>query len=101
MNLLIGFLSLIFTKDEIDKIDYDICIIGTGAYGLPLAAHIKRSGKKGFHLGGVSQLLFGILGRRWENTIRSPHSTLFNEHWVLPNSNETPKNANVVESACY
>lgn len=47
-------------KDEIDKQDYDIALIGCGAYGFPLAAHIKRSGKKAIHLGGALQLLFGI-----------------------------------------
>lgn len=47
-------------KDEIDKRDYDIALIGCGAYGFPLAAHIKRSGKKAVHLGGALQLLFGI-----------------------------------------
>lgn len=52
-------------KNQIDNHDYDIAILGCGAYGFPLAAHIKRSGKKAIHLGGVSQLLFGITGKRW------------------------------------
>lgn len=46
-----------------DKIDYDICLIGCGAYGFPLAAHAKRKGKKAVHLGGALQLLFGIKGK--------------------------------------
>ena len=33
-------------KREMDKVDYDICLIGCGAYGFPLAAYAKRSGKK-------------------------------------------------------
>lgn len=61
------FDALDWMKAEIDKHDYDICLIGCGAYGFPLAAHVKRLGKKAFHLGGALQLVFGIRGRRWEN----------------------------------
>lgn len=61
------FEALQWMKDEIDQQDYDICLIGCGAYGFPLAAHVKRQGKKAVHLGGSLQLLFGIKGKRWEN----------------------------------
>lgn len=60
------FEALEYMKTEIDKVDYDICLIGAGAYGFPLAAHVKRQGKQGVHLGGALQLLFGIKGKRWE-----------------------------------
>lgn len=33
-------------KSEIDKCDYDVCLIGCGAYGFPLAAHVKHKGKQ-------------------------------------------------------
>src|SRR5690606_17357822 len=36
---------------EIAEIDFDIAIVGCGAYGFPLAAQIKKMGKKAFHLG--------------------------------------------------
>ena len=49
------FDALDWMKAEIDKHDYDICLIGCGAYGFPLAAHVKRLGKKAFHLGGALQ----------------------------------------------
>lgn len=42
------FEALKWMEDEIAKIDFDICILGCGAYGLPLAATIKRMGKKQF-----------------------------------------------------
>ena len=103
-----GFVSwfdaLDHMKNEMDRIDYDICLIGCGAYGFPLAAHAKRMGKKGFHIGGSLQLLFGIRGKRWENPNYSPDynfSFLMNEHWVRPGENERPTNANKVEAACY
>lgn len=95
------FAALKWMESEIDKVDYDIAIVGCGAYGFPLAAHIKRSGKKAIHLAGVTQLLFGIKGKRWEQFIVWPYTNLFNEHWVYPGEKEKPKNATIVEGACY
>jgi hypothetical protein len=88
-------------KKQVEETDFDICILGCGAYGFPLAAHVKRIGKKAVHLGGVTQLLFGIKGSRWEQFIVWPYMNLFNEHWVRPGDNEKPKNAEQVEGACY
>jgi hypothetical protein len=95
------FAALDSMKAQIDDTDYDVCIIGCGAYGLPLAAHVKRTGKKAIHLGGVTQLLFGIKGSRWEDYIVWPYMNLFNEHWVRPCESAKPNNANQVEGACY
>jgi len=95
------FEALESMKSQIDQTDYDICIIGAGAYGFPLAAHVKRMGKKAFHLGGVTQLLFGIKGNRWENYIVYPYTNLYNEYWVRPGENEKPKNVKLLEGACY
>lgn len=98
------FEALQYMKTEIDKRDYDICLIGCGAYGFPLAAHVKRKGKKSFHIGGSLQLLFGIRGKRWENENYNPlynYTTLMNEHWVKPSEEEKPKRADIVEDATY
>lgn len=104
------FDALKWMEDEIDKEDYDICLIGCGAYGFPLAAHVKRQGKKAVHLGGALQLLFGIRGKRWENPsygVREwgipygSYSSLMNKYWVRPGEGGRPKNANQVEGGCY
>lgn len=104
------FEALKYMENEISKIDFDIAIIGCGAYGLPIAAHVKRIGKKAIHLGGGSQLLFGIKGKRWDNDgyhwpnlpqLDTNYSRLYNDYWVRPNMNETPKSAKAVEGACY
>ena len=98
------FDALEFMKSEIDKRDYDVCLLGCGAYGMPLAAHVKRSGKKAVHLGGSLQLLFGIRGARWENSnYNAPYnySKLMNEFWVKPSATETPSKAQQVEEGCY
>lgn len=104
------FEALKYMEDEISKIDFDICILGCGAYGLPLAAHVKRLGKKAIHLGGGTQLLWGIKGKRWDNDayhwddlpqLNTNYSSLYNEYWVRPSADETPKSAKEVEGACY
>lgn len=86
-------------KQDISKIDFDIAIIGAGAYGLPLASYIKDLGKKAIHLGGATQMLFGVYGQRW--AIHPDFQDLINEYWVKPTPNEKPKNASKVENACY
>ena len=93
------FDALDWMKIEMDKTDYDVCILGCGAYGLPLAAHAKRTGHHAIHLGGATQLLFGIAGRRWEEQKR--YKGLFNEYWVHPDASERPANASTVENGCY
>lgn len=104
------FEALKWMENEIAKVDFDFAVIGCGAYGLPLAAHIKRLGKKAIHLGGGSQLLFGIKGKRWDNdgyhwpdlpNLDTNYSQLYNEYWIRPSQSETPKAATKVEGACY
>lgn len=95
------FEALEFMKEQIDKINYDVCIIGAGGYGLPLGAHVKRQGKIAIHLGGVTQMLFGIKGSRWEQFMAPPYYRLFNEFWVKPDAKERPAKAEDVENACY
>ena len=85
-------------KDQIDLHEYDILIAGAGAWGLPLAVYAKRSGKIGYHLGGPTQILFGIKGRRWDANRVSEY---YNEHWVRPLESETPKDNTLVEGGCY
>ena len=87
--------------DEMVKVDFDICLIGAGAYGLPLASFAKQLGRQAVHLGGVTQILFGIKGKRWEAFYADSIALLFNEHWVRPLQSETPTNNNSVEKGCY
>ncbi|NEU10254.1 hypothetical protein GZH53_18165 [Flavihumibacter sp. R14] len=106
------FEALEHMENQISSIDFDICIIGCGAYGLPLAAHVKRLGKKAFHLGGGTQLLFGIKGKRWDDPnygneyklpqlFDRPYQSLYNPYWIRPLDADTPKTAAKVEGACY
>ena len=84
-------------EKKIDKIDFDVAIIGCGAYGLPLAAYIKRKGKQAIHLGGATQILFGVKGKRWEDR----KLKYINKYWINPDEKDKPKNFKKVENGCY
>lgn len=92
------YASLEYLDDQIKQKEFDIAIVSCGPFGTFLAANIKRRGKKVLQYGGSLQLLFGIRGKRWEN---SPISQFFNEYWVRPSKEETPESAKRLENACY
>lgn len=87
------------TKEKIHKKNFDFCILGVGAYSLPLCSFIKSLGKSSLHLGGATQVLFGIKGRRWEEIERV--RKFFNEHWVSPSTDEIPEKYKLMEGGCY
>lgn len=94
------FEALESMKTQMNDTDFDVAIIGCGAYGFPLASHAKNLGKIGIHLGGVTQLLFGIKGKRWEEW--EHYTSLRKENgkdWVF--ANEIPKDYKKVENGCY
>ena len=93
------FEALDWMNAEIQKRDFDVAILGCGAYGFPLAAEIKRSGRQAIHLGGITQVLFGILGARWDDD--PAIQNYVNDAWTRPAENERPKKAEAVEHACY
>lgn len=93
------FDALDYMKHQIDVSDFDIAIIGCGAYALPLGAYVKQIGKKAVIMAGPTQLLFGIMGSRWEKS--GIMKDYVNEFWTKPSENERPKNAKKVEGACY
>ena len=93
------FDALAYMEHKIDQIDFDVAIIGCGAYGFPLAAYCKKIGKKAIHLGGATQILFGIKGKRWDDLPEV--NKFYNEHWVRPLPEETPQQNKKVEGGCY
>jgi hypothetical protein len=87
-------------KTQMEAADFDVCVVGAGAYGLPLAAHAKSMGKVAIHMGGATQVLFGIRGRRWDT--HEIISKLYNENWTSPKPSETPRNyRNVEDGGAY
>tara|TARA_B100000686_G_C16491900_1_gene812547 strand:- start:23 stop:847 length:825 start_codon:yes stop_codon:yes gene_type:complete len=93
------FEALQFMKDEISKKDFDIALVGCGAYGFSLASYVKKIGKQSVHMGGSLQILFGIKGARWEN--HPVISKFFNENWIRPKLEDKPSKSHLVENGCY
>ena len=101
------FDALDFMKKEIMNIDFDVALLGCGAYGFALAAYIKQNGKQAIHMGGALQILFGIMGKRWDGTrtgkeihIREDIARYYSDEWTYP-IEERPKDADKVEYGPY
>ncbi len=82
-------------KAQTDKKEFDIAVIGCGGYGMPIAYHIKKTGRAAIHTGSYTQVMFGIKGNRWKD------QGWFNDQWVFPSEKETPKSYKQVENGCY
>ena len=74
-------------RSELNSHPSDVVIIGAGPLGFLLAAEAKRIGRVAIHLGGATQLLFGITGKRWEEI---EDFGFQNDYWVRPSREETP-----------
>lgn len=83
---------------DMDTRDFDVALIGAGAWSLGLAANAKKLGKIGIHLGGSLQVLFGVMGKRWEG---HQISTYWNDAWTRPLPEETPENKERMEHGAY
>lgn len=93
------FEALDYMVNEALKKDFDIALIGCGAYGLPLACRLKDHGKIAIHMGGCLQLLFGIRGGRWDNI--EYMQKYYNDAWVRPVVLDTPEGYKKIENGCY
>ena len=93
------FDALDYMTEEVSKKDFDIALIGCGAYGFPLAARIKQMGKSSIQMAGALQYLFGIKNTRSDNNsyIRS----LYNDSWVYPDESDRPAGSEKIEGGCY
>jgi hypothetical protein len=85
--------------DKVLETTPTVVIVGAGAFSIPLLAKLKKEGITGIHMGGATQILFGIKGKRWDN--HDVISTFYNEHWVRPSEEEIPDNKERVEGGCY
>lgn len=84
-----GIYDLIIKK--LDKVDFDVALIGAGCLGIPIATHIKCRGKVAISLGGHLQVLFGVYGKRWERD-QTWSNSYFNDAWIKSPESRTPKN---------
>ena len=96
--------------NDIKKLDnelhFDIALLGCGGYGLPLCNFIKtKLNKSAIYIGGGLQLLFGVMGQRWEN--RDDWKQIINDNqepnnrFIRPSGDEIINNKNAIENGCY
>ena len=50
-------------------------------------------------MGGPTQMLFGIKGKRWIESEK--FETIINSYFVIPTNQDIPKDSNKVEGGCY
>ena len=88
---------------DIEKIDFDIALLGCGGYGLPLCNFIKsKLNKSAIYVGGGLQLLFGVMGGRWEQ--RDDWKQIIQENntkFIRPSGDELLEKRNTIENSCY
>ena len=88
---------------DISHLEFDIALLGCGGYGLPLCDFIHtKMNKSAIYVGGGLQLLFGVMGARWENwddwkKIIAENDTKF----IRPSGSEIFANNVRIEDACY
>lgn len=87
-----------YYEEKIKSLEYDIAIIGCGTWGMPICNIVKSMGKGAIHLGGATQLLFGVMGKRWKDW--PEYAAMINEYWITEHK-EKPLVANQIEGGCY
>jgi hypothetical protein len=93
------FTGLESLKQQISSQPFDVAIIGAGAWSLPLAIHAKQAGGFGIHMGGALQILFGIMGHRWDS--HSEITRFRNDAWTRPSDDERPQRFRLQENGSY
>ena len=73
--------------DKISEFDYDVLLVGAGAFSPGLAAFAKMCRKIGITLCGDIQLLFGILGARWESYSKDEDK----HNWIYTLESDLPQ----------
>lgn len=91
--------AVAYMEKKISEHRPDVCIIGCGGLGMILGARCKKMGIATIVLGGATQVLFGIKGNRWAS--HSVISKFWNDSWVWPSIQETPRGSALIEEACY
>lgn len=83
---------------DIEQIDFDIAIIGAGAYGFPLAARVKSMGKQAISISSYLANWFGIKMKRY--CTYAQINRRWNNNWCFV-METPPKGYEKIESGCY
>lgn len=90
-----------FLCGEVDNEDFDVALLGCGAYGMPLANYIKNKGKQAIHIGGAVQFMFGIKNKRADTDEDPAVRNVYNDYWIRTLPEDTPQGFMKIEDGCY
>ena len=93
------FETLEYIFEKIATIDFDIAILGCGAYGHMLCHKIHNELKKdAIYVGGSIQTMFGIISSR-----EKEHNKIkYDDNWISEIPDEyKPNNYKLIENGCY
>jgi len=88
-----------YTVNRVTQEGCDVAIIGCGGIGMIIGDILKKRGLQCIVMGGATQVLFGIKGRRWEH--HDVISKFFNDAWVNLPEHYKPTNYKLIENGCY
>ena len=94
-------LAHLASRVEAIKDDFDVALCSCGGYGNPLCHAIHKLGKSAIYVGGVLQMYFGVLGRRWERERPEVVAAYKNSTWTRPQEHERPAGHEKIEDSCY
>ncbi len=70
-------------KRDLSMLQFDVALLSCGSYAAPLGVFIRDTlGRKAVYVGGILQLFFGIMGRRYDNPFFLDQIRL--ENFILP-----------------
>jgi hypothetical protein len=84
-----------------DDENFDIALVSCGGYGNLVCNYIYSIGKSSIYVGGVLQMYFGILGKRWKLERQDILKLYLNEHWLSPKNEDKPQGHEKIENSCY
>lgn len=83
-------------EEEVRPLDFDIALLGCGAYAFPLGAFIKSElGKQAITVCGALQTYFGVYGGRTKNLPE------VNDYWIRPSQQSRPQGFKRIEGGAY
>jgi hypothetical protein len=70
-------------KSEISTLEFDVALLSCGSYAMPIGSYIQKyMNRKAVYVGGVLQLYFGIMGRRYDNPFFTAQMNM--ENFIYP-----------------
>ena len=95
-------LDLFYKRLDLLKDQYDVALVSAGGYGNIICNYIyENHGKSAMYIGGVLQVLWGIVGNRWLKERSDILRLYMNSNWKRPKVSERPLGCNKVEGGCY